>query len=59
MSLQSHLLELERRHADIDRQIEKATAHPSTDSLEIAKLKRTKLQLKDQLARLKGGVTVH
>lgn len=59
MSMQSHLLELERRHADLDRQIEQALAHPSTDSLEIAKLKRTKLQLKDELARLKAATTVH
>lgn len=59
MSLQSHLLQLERRHADLDRQIEKALAHPSTDTLEIAKLKRTKLQLKDELERLKAVSTVH
>ena len=59
MSLQSHLLQLERRHADLDRQIEKALAHPSTDTLEIAKLKRTKLQLKDELERLKAATTVH
>ncbi len=59
MSLQSHLLQLERRHADLDRQIEKALAHPSTDTLEIAKLKRTKLQLKDELERLKAASTVH
>ncbi|AXS41833.1 DUF465 domain-containing protein [Breoghania sp. L-A4] len=59
MSLQSHLLQLERRHADLDREIEKAMAHPSTDTLEIAKLKRTKLQLKDELERLKAATTVH
>lgn len=59
MSLQSHLLQLERRHADLEREIEQAMAHPSTDTLEIAKLKRTKLQLKDQLTRLKGAETVH
>lgn len=59
MSLQSHVLELERRHADLDRRIEKAMTQPSTDTLEVAKLKRTKLQLKDELARLKGAATLH
>lgn len=59
MSLQSHLQELERRHADIDRQIEKAMSHPSTDNLEIAKLKRTKLHLKDEMNRLRATATIH
>lgn len=32
MSMQSHLAELERRHAEMERKIEDAQLHPSTDS---------------------------
>ncbi|PTW59637.1 hypothetical protein C8N35_10618 [Breoghania corrubedonensis] len=53
MSLQSHLLELERRHADLEREIEKAMVSPSTDNLAIANLKRRKLNIKDQITRLR------
>ncbi|WP_321501503.1 DUF465 domain-containing protein [Breoghania sp.] len=58
MSLQSHLLELERRHADLEREIEKAMVSPSTDNLEIADLKRRKLHLKDEIVRLRKE-TIH
>ncbi len=49
MSMQSHLAELERRHAALERKIETALLHPSTDSLELSDMKRQKLKLKDQL----------
>ena len=53
MSLASHLAELERKHGDIDREIDEALASPSTDDLEIVKLKRRKLAIKDQIEKLK------
>jgi hypothetical protein len=59
MSLASHLEELQRKHGDIDREIDEALAHPSTDDLEIARLKRRKLALKDQIERLKTQPTTH
>ncbi|CAG0954119.1 MAG: YdcH family protein [Rhizobiaceae bacterium] len=59
MSLASHLEELQRKHGDIDREIDEALAHPSTDDLEIARLKRRKLALKDQIERLKSQPTTH
>ena len=52
MSLESHLAELQRKHGDIERQIDEAMAHPSVDDLEIAKLKRRKLAIKDQIEKL-------
>jgi hypothetical protein len=55
MSLQMHLSELERRHQALEREIQDAMAHPSTDDLKIAELKRRKLQLKDEIAKLRGG----
>jgi hypothetical protein len=53
MSLASHLAELERKHGDIDREIDQALASPSADDLEIVKLKRRKLAIKDQIEKLK------
>jgi hypothetical protein len=54
MSIQSHLAELERRHHALESEIEEALSHPSTDTLALSELKRRKLQLKDEIARLKG-----
>ncbi|GGF04486.1 DUF465 domain-containing protein [Stappia taiwanensis] len=59
MSLQSHLVELQKRHSDLERKLEEAMRHPSMDSLAIADLKRRKLQLKDEITRLGGAKTVH
>ncbi|SDU35482.1 YdcH family protein [Stappia sp. ES.058] len=59
MSLQSHLVELQRRHSDLERELEKAMRHPSTDSLEIASLKRRKLHLKDEIEKLQSNTTLH
>ncbi len=59
MSVQSHLSELERRHADLERQLEQAKHHPSVDSLEIAEMKRRKLLLKDEIKRLSEAETIH
>lgn len=59
MSIESHLAELERRHAALEDKIKEALTHPSSDSLSIAELKRRKLQLKDEINRLRGGATLH
>jgi hypothetical protein len=53
MSLQSHLTELERRHEALDREIEKEWSHPAVDEMKVAELKRRKLQLKDEITKLK------
>ncbi len=61
MSMQSHLAELERRHQALEAEIAEALAHPSTDDLTIAALKRRKLLVKDEIARLQheGTASVH
>jgi hypothetical protein len=59
MSIQAHLAELERRHEALDNEISEALAHPSTDDLRVAELKRRKLQVKDEIARLRQDVSVH
>lgn len=61
MSMQSHLAELERRHQALEQEINEAIAHPATDDLKIVELKRKKLQVKDEIARLRqsDSVSVH
>ena len=52
MSMQSHLAELQRRHRALEAELADALSHPSIDDLKIAELKRRKLIVKDQMARL-------
>jgi hypothetical protein len=54
MSIEAHLAELERRHRALEKEIAEAHAHLSIDDLQIVSLKRRKLLLKDELARLKN-----
>ena len=53
MSVESHLAELERRHEALKREVQEAQAHPGFDELEIVALKRRKLLIKDEIAKLK------
>jgi hypothetical protein len=59
MSMQTHLAELERRHRALEAEINEARAHPSIDDLEIVELKRRKLLVKDEIARLQVDTAVH
>ena len=52
MTTEAHIEALERRHRDLDRRIEDEMSHPSHDDLYVASLKRKKLEIKDELARL-------
>ncbi len=58
MAIQSHLAELERRHRALEDEINEALLHPSIDDLKIAELKRRKLLVKDQIARLQHATSV-
>lgn len=49
MSLQAHVTTLKRKHSDLENQIAELENHPSTDSTEIATLKKRKLLLKDKI----------
>ena len=61
MAIQAHLVELERKHKLLESELHEALLHLSTDDLEIVKLKRQKLMVKDQIERLKHTAeeTVH
>jgi len=54
MSLDAHLSELQRKHGELERELDSALNHPSVDALEIVSLKRRKLALKDQMEKLKA-----
>lgn len=53
MSLQTHLTQLARKHEALEREIHDAIHSPSANDLRIAELKRRKLQLKDEMKRLR------
>ena len=61
MSMQSHLAELEKRHQALEDEINECLAHPAVDDLKIVELKRRKLQVKDEIERLRfsGRASVH
>jgi hypothetical protein len=52
MTTEGHIAALERRHRDLERQIEDEMTHISHDDMVIAALKRKKLEVKDELQRL-------
>ncbi len=53
MGLAEHLAELTDKHQSLELKIEEEMARPLADSLKISELKRRKLQIKDEIARLK------
>jgi hypothetical protein len=59
MAIESHLAELEKRHQALEQEIADAITHPSIDDLHIAQLKRKKLLVKDEIARLRQDALVH
>jgi hypothetical protein len=59
MAIDSHLAELERKHQALEQEITEALTHPSTDDLKVVELKRRKLYVKDEIARLRQDVSVH
>ncbi len=55
MSMQAHLVELEKRHKALERQIETEATHPGGDDLRLTELKRKKLMLKEEIERLRAS----
>lgn len=54
MAVSAHIDELAQQHRAIERKIEEELNHPSSDELTIAALKKEKLRLKDEIAKLKA-----
>jgi hypothetical protein len=52
MTIASHLVELRRKHDTLSEMVEQAQRTPAGDDLKIADLKKQKLRLKEEIARL-------
>ena len=55
MTTEGHIAALERRHQQLDREIETEMGHLRRADLLIAALKRKKLEIKDELTRLQAS----
>ena len=55
MTNQARIAELEQQHYALEKKLAEALKHKSIDDLEIVELKRHKLQLKDEIERLRHG----
>jgi hypothetical protein len=54
MSITAHLEELKRKHRTLSEQVDMAQRAPGADQVEVATLKKQKLKLKEEIARLSG-----
>jgi len=54
MTISNHLAALEKKHAELETLLSQVLSSPSSDDLTIGDLKRKKLQLKDEIEKLKG-----
>jgi hypothetical protein len=55
MAVPASLDELAQRHRALERRIEEEMTRPSADDIKITELKRQKLRLKDEIAKLKAA----
>jgi len=56
-ALQQKVVELRQEHQDLDASVVALTLLPQPDQLLIARLKRRKLALRDQIARIEDQLT--
>ena len=59
MSIQEHLVELKAQHRALEKEIADAISHRSTEDAKIVELKRRKLQVKDEIARMQASSSIH
>ncbi|AKH99120.1 uncharacterized small protein [Hoeflea sp. IMCC20628] len=55
MSIDAHLATLEKKHGDLEAELQTVQAQPSVHDEMIADIKRRKLRLKDQIKRLRSA----
>ena len=54
MSLEGHIAELTQKHHALEAEIEQEMERPLADTLKLTELKREKLQIKEEIARLQN-----
>jgi hypothetical protein len=54
MAVAAHLAELAEKHRALEDRIDQAVASPGTDDIDILRMKKEKLRLKDEIERLKN-----
>jgi hypothetical protein len=52
MTLAAHLAELSEKHRLLEMKIQEELARPGSDDLQISKLKREKLKIRDEMTKL-------
>jgi len=55
-ALRAKLAQLRQEHGDLDAAISVMTESPNCDQLQLTRLKKRKLQLKDQIARIEDSL---
>lgn len=55
MTIASHIAELKRKHETLSQEVEEAQRAPGSDDLHIAELKKQKLRIKEEIARLQSA----
>ncbi len=56
MTRESHIAALKRRHQELEKQLKAELSHPAVDEEIIQKLKKKKLEIKDELAKVEMNV---
>jgi len=59
MTTEGHIEALERRHQELDRQIQAEMQRSTRDDMLVSALKRKKLGIKDELTKAKTLVSTH
>lgn len=55
MSIGSHLTELKKKHQTLSDAVEVAQRAPAVDALEIARMKKQKMHIKEEISRLSAA----
>ena len=55
MTLAAHLAELSEKHRMLELRIQEELARPGSDDLQITKLKKEKLRIRDEMAKLENS----
>lgn len=55
-SIENHLTALKAKHTDLEGRISDLEQHPSVEQAEITRLKKEKLQLKEEISKIESDI---